>query len=113
MFIMKLQIAAKLGTSAAGPPAAAPAANGASAFGGNPNPLTGGLPDKGNPNNMPLGVKRAFPGGDEDVSAKKSASEPDGKLDYCTQALISGCSDWYPYKLRRQAQGIFILGIPT
>lgn len=73
-FAIGSQIAAKLGTSAAAPPAAP--SNGASF--GNANPLTGGLPDKGNPNNMPLGMKRAFPGGDEDVSAKKSASEPDG-----------------------------------
>lgn len=76
------QIAAKLGSSpaAAGAAAgAAPPANGAGNF-APANPLTGGLPDKGNPNNMPLGVKRAFPGGggDEDHSAKKSAAEPDG-----------------------------------
>ncbi|KAF6025233.1 FUBP1 [Bugula neritina] len=72
------QIAAKLGT---GNTAAAPGASNGSSGGGfvTSNPLTGGLPDKGNPNNMPLGVKRPFPGGsgDEDSSAKKPAGEPD------------------------------------
>ena len=80
------QIAAKLGsgTPAAGA-APAPAPAGAAANGSftAPNPLTGGLSDKGNPNNMPLGVKRSFPGGgDDDHSAKKSAGEPDGMFVY-------------------------------
>ena len=75
-----LQIAAKLGSSTGAAPAGgAPTGNGAS-FNANPNPLTGGLADKGNPNSVPLGVKRAYPGGgEEDVSAKKSTTEPDGK----------------------------------
>lgn len=76
-----MQIAAKLGTGTTAPGAAPiTATNGSSGF-VPPNPLTGGLSDKGNPNNMPLGVKRSFPGGgDEDHSAKKSAAEPDGIL---------------------------------
>lgn len=75
--VIFLKIAAKLGTSAT---PAAPAGNGAG-FNANPNPLTGGLADKGNPNSMPLGMKRGYPGGaEDDVSAKKPTTEPDGEL---------------------------------
>ena len=76
-----MQIAAKLVSGTPGSGGGAPAsANGAAPF-TPPNPLTSGLSDKGNPNNMPLGVKRSFPGGagDDDHNAKKSAGEPDGK----------------------------------
>ena len=70
------QIAAKLGNASGAPPAA-PTGNGG---GYNANPLTGGLSDKGNPNNMPLGTKRSFPGGgDEDISAKKPSHEPEDR----------------------------------